>query len=1040
MKNSMSKRSKISKQLGYLPLVMAGLILAGCGSSELLDKDADIDTLIPEPPVELPNRPSPSENAAVIATSSTQIFDASTNAILLRGVNLQYGDNPEVRIAGIAAIKETGANVVRLQLRANTTADQLEAALDEIVANGMIAMPMLWEGEGEITCTESSEFIEKYTQELWFDRWIDVLVKDKYQPHLMINIANEWGPMNVWDANSVGYAEYIDVYKAIIREFRSIGFRVPLVIDAPHCGQDYNAFLADRALELQAADVESNIVLSVHAYGAQWNSSNKIVSATDLLSKTGVPFIIGEFGGSGVFGATSIDHTDLITKGVGDKALVFNLPWVTTEDKSAYSFNLETPMDMQGVTLSADIYTPVRYVEEGHLGVQMYLRDGSDRYASFGVLQANDSDLKGNAWTHITYAIDSMSDLAGYADEGFDIADVSKIGLEIMANGKAVNYVGDIKLDNLKLQSGGVTPPMYLAEFSAEKEGWAVAWTGGTIETRDTALAISQDWTSNNQLAMTVGGGVANLDTSAPLTISAKVFIPAEYAGETNFFFKFFIQHGDGWAWVDTGERVYADINVGEWNDITFENVDFTAAGTIQVLGIQLGGITTAKTEPLLLDSVTVLGAGQSLGGAAPPSYHAKFVGETEGWGKDWTSGTNVSVDGDNLVITQDWTQGDQFAVFVGGGNTDIDTSGLLTAKMNIFIPADYANESGIYFKIYVNHGDSWAWGQTSDKGFADITPGEWNEITFEGVDWTSFGALKKLGIQFGGVTTAHADPILVDYVAILEEGQSMDGGGAQLGQLVVYGAEFVGETQGWAKDWTAGTVLSTDDDNLIVTQDWGLSDQFAITAGAADINIDTSKPVSFKVKLFLPQDYAAESGIYFKVYTKHGDSWAWGQTNDVSADAFTPGAWNEIVFSNLDWSSFGELKALGLQFGGITSSHAEPITIDYIRAEQEGLVPVELDTLLNMSFTEQSDADAWTLDYAEGGFTAEVLANAKVHGFGVVPYGWMAWSWKGNGETTKGLDMSTSESSVELTTRGNEIVNGPNGIKASSEPAGFGQ
>jgi hypothetical protein len=68
------------------------------------------------------------------------------------------------------------------------------------------------------------------------------------------------------------------------------------------------------------------------------------------------------------------------------------------------------------------------------------------------------------------------------------------------------------------------------------------------------------------------------------------------------------------------------------------------------------------------------------------------------------------------------------------------------------------------------------------------------------------------------------------------------------------------------------------------------------------------------------------------------------------------------------------------------------------------------------------------------------VLENAKIHGFGVVPYGWMAWSWKGNGEETKGFDMSTSEDSVELTTRGNEIVNGPNGIKASSVAAGFGQ
>lgn len=1036
MKNISKKSIIVTRQFGSLSLLMAALLLPGCGS-DLLDKDADIDTLIPEPPVELPNRPSPSENALVIATSSNQIFDASTDPILLRGINLQYGDSPEVRIAGIAAIKETGSNVVRLQLRANTTADQLEAALDEIVANGMIAMPMLWEVEGQITCTESSEYIEKYTQELWFDRWIDVLVKDKYQPHLMINIANEWGPMNIWDANSVGYAQYIDVYKGIIREFREIGFKVPLVIDAPHCGQDYNAFLGGRATELQAADVQSNIVLSVHAYGAQWNSSNKIISATDLLSKTGVPFIIGEFGGSDVFGATSINHADLINKGVGDKALVFSLPWVSTEDKSAYSFELEAPMDMQGVTLSTDIYTPVRYIEDGKLSVQLYLRDGSGRLATFAQLQANDADLRGNAWTHVTYAIESMADLNGEVDEGFDITDVTQIGLAIMANGKAVNYGGDIKLDNLKLESGGSTPPMYQADFNAEAQGWSVAWTGGTIETRDTVLALSQDWPTTDQLAISVGGGIANLDTSAPLTLSAKVFIPAEYADESNFFFKFFIQYGDSWTWIDTGEKTSNDVIAGEWNDVTFDNVDFTAAGQIQVLGIQLGGISSAKTEPLLLDSVTVTG---SEGGTAPPSYYAKFVGDAEGWGKDWTAGTAVTVDSDNLVINQEWSQSDQFAVFVDGANTDIDTSGFLTLKMNMYVPADYASETGLYFKVYVNHGDAWAWGESGNKGIADITPGEWNEITFEGVDWSAFGPLKKLGIQFGGITSSHDDAILLDYIAVLEQGQSLDGGGGQLGQLVVYGAEFVGETAGWAKDWTAGTQVTADDDNLLVTQDWALSDQFALFMTNADTGIDLNKSINFKVKIFLPQDYESESGIYFKVYTKHGDSWAWGESNTVTIDAFTPGAWNEIVFTGFDWSEFGQLQGLGIQFGGIISTHSEPITIDYIRAEQEGLVPVELETLLNMSFTEQKDADAWTLDYAEGGFDATILENAKIHGFGVVPYGWIAWSWKGNGEETKGLDMSTAEDSVELTTRGNEIVNGSNGIKSSSVVAGFGE
>ncbi len=39
--------------------------------------------------------------------------------------------------------------------------------------------------------------------------------------------------------------------------------------------------------------------------------------------------------------------------------------------------------------------------------------------------------------------------------KNFDISDIQKIGLEIAANGKDVRYVGDIKLDNLKIEAGG---------------------------------------------------------------------------------------------------------------------------------------------------------------------------------------------------------------------------------------------------------------------------------------------------------------------------------------------------------------------------------------------------------------------------------------------------------------------------------------------------------------------------------------------------------------------------------------------------------
>jgi len=100
----------------------------------------------------------------------------------------------------------------------------------------------------------------------------------------------------------------------------------------------------------------------------------------------------------------------------------------------------------------------------------------------------------------------------------------------------------------------------------------------------------------------------------------------------------------------------------------------------------------------------------------------------------------------------------------------------------------------------------------------------------------------------------------------------------------------------------------------------------------------------------------------------------------------------------------------------------------------------VELESLLDITFAEQSDVDAWVFDYADGGFNESILEEAKIYDYGVVPFGWLSWSWKGNGEGSEYLDMSTSENSVELTTRGEEIVNSANGIKATSVAAGFGQ
>ncbi|HUQ10405.1 MAG TPA: cellulase family glycosylhydrolase [Steroidobacteraceae bacterium] len=60
-----------------------------------------------------------------------------------------------------------------------------------------------------------------------------------------------------------------------------------------------------------------------------------------------------------------------------------------------------------------------------------------------------------------------------------------------------------------------------------------------------------------------------------------------------------------------------------------------------------------------------------------------------------------------------------------------------------------------------------------------------------------------------------------------------------------------------------------------------------------------------------------------------------------------------------------------------------------------------------------------------------DVIAQAQTRG-----NGYIGWSWSGNGGGGTGLDMTVNFDPAQLTTWGNRIVNGVNGIRATSVPA----
>ena len=242
------------------------------------------------------------------------IYTPEGRPFIARGVNLQYGDNPAQALPAIGAIHGVGANIIRLQLRRNTTSEQLRAALDEAVNYKIPVMAFYW--ESDITCGRDSTLLRRDTEALWLGSWADVLLEAKYQPYLMLNIANEWG------TSDNDYSDYLTTYFDLIEAMRARGFRVPIVIDAAHCGQATGSFLEGRGEALYDADPLRNLIVSVHPYHHLWNSPDKIDRNINDLKAASVPFLLGEFGDRElVEDGHSVDHLHLMRaakeKGIG---------------------------------------------------------------------------------------------------------------------------------------------------------------------------------------------------------------------------------------------------------------------------------------------------------------------------------------------------------------------------------------------------------------------------------------------------------------------------------------------------------------------------------------------------------------------------------------------------------------------------------------------------------------------------------------------------------------------------------------------------
>lgn len=236
-----------------------------------------------------------SQTPTTIKANGKYLIGICGDTIVLRGVNYAlYNWGWSTTYDKIPQIAQSNANCIRMvwYMDQTPTAYQnlvyLDSAISKCIQNKMIPIVELHDS----TCKDNNSIVPLGN---W---WLGVPVKaliNKYKHSIIINIGNEVGKV-MWASNpTAAKLAFQNAYNTVVANFRSNGLNIPIMIDAPDCGQNLDDLMSI-AVAMQNADPQKNLIFSGHAY---WNTYANNDSATmhaklvSALSKS-VPIVLGE--------------------------------------------------------------------------------------------------------------------------------------------------------------------------------------------------------------------------------------------------------------------------------------------------------------------------------------------------------------------------------------------------------------------------------------------------------------------------------------------------------------------------------------------------------------------------------------------------------------------------------------------------------------------------------------------------------------------------------------------------------------------------
>lgn len=234
-----------------------------------------------------------------IHTSGKYIIGPCNDTLALRGVNYApYNWGYTLSDFKMDQVAMSGANAVRIPWYQSTAAPvhgnyvALDSAISKCIQQDMIPIIEIH----DFTCGNNSTTL--IAGAAWWTGSNVLPILQKYKHSLIVNIANEALQVN-WTGNpTTALASYKSTYETIITNLRNTaGFDFPLMIDAPDCGTNSDAFITSgTAAALIAHDPKHNLIFSAHTYWYAYagNDSTQMATKLNAVLAANVPFVIGE--------------------------------------------------------------------------------------------------------------------------------------------------------------------------------------------------------------------------------------------------------------------------------------------------------------------------------------------------------------------------------------------------------------------------------------------------------------------------------------------------------------------------------------------------------------------------------------------------------------------------------------------------------------------------------------------------------------------------------------------------------------------------